>query len=73
MVSRVEALGTGVAIALDAEVAERFGLAQGAEVEVVVEDDRIVVIPKRSRAARLAAAAEEVLSGHDETFRRLAQ
>lgn len=73
MVSRVAALGTGVAIALDAEVAERFGLAQGAEVEVVVEEDRIVVIPKRSRAARLAAAAEEVLAGHDETFRRLAQ
>lgn len=73
MVSRVASLGSGVAIALDAEVAERFGLEQGAEVEVLVEDDRIVAIPKRARAARLAEAAEEVLAGHDETFRRLAQ
>lgn len=73
MIARVAAMGSGVGIALDTSVAERLGLTRGAEVEVIVEDDRIVLIPKASRAARLAAASAEVLAEHDETFRRLAR
>jgi antitoxin component of MazEF toxin-antitoxin module len=73
MVTRIASMGTGVGVSLDAAIVRHFGLADGSEVEVIVEDDRIVLVPRRNRPERLAAAAAAVLAEHDDTFRRLAR
>lgn len=59
---------------LDPSVLERLGIGVGAEVDVSVEGERIVLTPRRAaRAERLEGAVARVLADHDDTFRKLAR
>lgn len=74
MVTRLSIVGSAVVVPLEDSLLEAIGVTRDAEFEVSVEGDRIVLTPRRGdRAGRLAAAAERVLTAHDETFRKLAQ
>lgn len=65
--------GTGWAVPLDAETAERLGLSDEAEVEVRVEGELAVIAPAAGLSdEELQGAITRVKSDYDALFERLA-
>jgi len=61
------------ALVLDSEVLHALGADGIDEYEVTKNGDVIELRPLRDRKAHVRALAEQAMSQHDETFRRLSQ
>lgn len=73
MIKRVERSGEELVLALDEALLEALGAGEGAELEVRVEGDAVVIRrAAQTREERLAAATDALMTAHEETLRRLA-
>jgi antitoxin component of MazEF toxin-antitoxin module len=84
---RVTSSGGSLIIPLDQSIVDELDLSEGAEVELRVEDGRLVIEPVRAkdpdppleaearaeRAKRIQESIRHVLETHEELFARLAK
>ena len=75
MQKRLTKTGNSLALVLDRPVLEATGISAATTVEVSTDGDVIVVTPVRpkKRAAKLAAALEEINARYAGVFKRLAE
>ena len=62
----------GVAIVLDEALLTPLGLDEKSEVELLVRDGTLVVVPETERDRRFRESTEKVNERHGNLFRRLA-
>jgi antitoxin component of MazEF toxin-antitoxin module len=73
MIRKVERSGEELVLVLDEAELAALGAGEGAELEVCVEGDALVIRrATQTRAERLAAATDLLMTAHEETLRRLA-
>jgi antitoxin component of MazEF toxin-antitoxin module len=74
LVKQIVKLGNSQGIILDKGVLQMANLAIGAEVEVSVDNDRIVLTPHRyAPEDRFKAAADRAIARHGKALKRLAR
>jgi antitoxin component of MazEF toxin-antitoxin module len=74
MRTKLTAVEDGLGVVIEKPLLEQVGLAEGADLDVTVDGDRIVIAPaRRDRRERVAGAIAEVMADHAGTFRRLAR
>jgi antitoxin MazE len=57
---QIQKWGNSLALRLPKSVASHVGLSQGSEVEVSIEDNRLILTPVSSRRARLEALLDQI-------------
>jgi antitoxin component of MazEF toxin-antitoxin module len=62
----------GVALVLDEALLAQLGLDESSEVELLVRDGTLVVVPETERDRRLREVLDEMDEQHGNVFRRLA-
>ena len=73
MLTKLISVGNESALVIPGAMVEQLGLREGAELEVVIEGDSLVLRPVRGRETRdrLQESAERLMDVHDETLRKL--
>ncbi len=76
MIKRIKKIGNGNALFLDKAILELIGLEDGGEVQLIVNDGKITIVPvnpKPVSTERFESALERVVKERRDVLRRLAE
>jgi antitoxin MazE len=74
MIKRLTAIGNSLGLIIERPILELLDIDKDTPLEVRTDGEVLIISPqRRSRSARLKAAAERVMDAHDETMRKLAK
>jgi antitoxin MazE len=74
LVKKLVAVGNSQGVVLDRSILQMVNLEPNAEVEISVEDSRIVITPHRYMSdEKFRSAAERAFAKHDKSLKRLAK
>jgi antitoxin MazE len=75
MIRNLSSVGTGLGLIIEGPILDLLDITKDTLLEIKTDGEALIIRPMKqpSQAERVAAAADEIMDAHDETFRKLAQ
>lgn len=74
MIKKLTAVGNSLGLIIERPILDLLNIDKDTPLEIRTDGEALIIRPARkTRSARVRAAAERVMNAHDETFRKLAK